>query len=142
MLQRCPQFSGLSRAYKQLFLGVLSGGWWFGRGHFRKQHAAVRRTRSRAEWLTAASEVPSFSPFNHWEREAQGAVCSNVQIELVKLHGSALALGASGDAAAVQAQDYRALPKIQKKYCFIITRLISFQQICIGKKKKPRISSL
>lgn len=38
-----------------------------GRGHFRGQHAAFLRTRSRAEWLTAAFEVPSFPASNHWE---------------------------------------------------------------------------
>lgn len=77
MLHGCPQFSGLSLKKKHLFSAVLSGGWWFRRGHLRGRHAAVRRTRSRAEWLTAASEVPSFPPFNHWEagwraREAEG----------------------------------------------------------------------
>lgn len=53
------------------------------------------------ERLTAASEVPSFSPFNHWET-GRGTGCSHVQIEVVPLHGGALALAASGDAAAAQ----------------------------------------
>ncbi len=72
MLHGCPQFSGLSQKNKHLLSAVLSGGWRFRRGHLRGRHAAVRRTRSRAEWLTAASEVPSFPPFNHWEAGWRG----------------------------------------------------------------------
>lgn len=52
---------------KKILLRCVSGGCWFGRSHFRGQHAAFLKTRSRAEWLTAAFEVPSFPASNHWE---------------------------------------------------------------------------
>lgn len=77
MLHGCPQFSGLSlkkiiliennNNLKKILLRCVSGGCWFGRGHFRGQHAVFLKARSRAEWLTAAFEVPSFPASNHWE---------------------------------------------------------------------------
>ena len=70
MLHGCPQFLGMSFKKTSVIkkcspVSRSSGGWWFGGGHLRGEHA-VRRSRSRAEWLTAASEVPSFPPCNHW----------------------------------------------------------------------------
>lgn len=49
-----------------------SGGWYFFRGHLRGRCAAVRRTRSRAEWLTGASEVPSFLPSTTGRLDVEG----------------------------------------------------------------------
>lgn len=63
MLHEGPQFSGLALTKMILPLRSLSGGGWESGGHLRGWHAAVRRTRSRAESLTAwTSEVPSFLP--------------------------------------------------------------------------------